>query len=322
MSGFAVQWRRRRAGWLLGLWVLGTAACGCGRPVSWTQPGASPFNPPFLGFHGIASLQAANDQAVKRGQQVAPDDPLSLRHMPKRVGPEVHVQAARLFESQGKWDRAIQSYQDALKTDSRYEPALLGLARLYDRRGHFAEAERWYRRAAELNPTSAAAKNDWAMCVARQGRLADAIPLWRQAAHLAPDEPLYRNNLARALVQSGRYDEAYAELAAVFPPAAAHYNLAFFFLEIGQRQLARRALDNSLTIDPAFGRARNLLAKLDATNAASPQLTAAPADASWAPHVPPLGLPAGGASRVASEAHITASGSPPITGPAEAPGMR
>ncbi len=240
-------------------------AGACGRPVAWTQPGAPPLAaaPSMSLWNGLSGIELANRTAARRSQQLEPDDPLSLRYMPRRIGPEVPVQAARLFEVQGKPDRAVGAYQEALAIDAGYEPALLGLARLYDRRGQFAEAEQWYRRAVELHPSSATARNDWAMCLARQGRLNEAIELWRQATSLAPSEVLYRNNLARALVQLGRYDEAFHELAAVLPPAAAHYNMGCLFIEAGQGAYARRAAENALAIDPAFTRAQKLLAKID-----------------------------------------------------------
>lgn len=309
--------RNADACWLGIVLMMGAAAVGCGHPISWTHghpdaglvasssaAGANRWSRPRW-LPGPRELDAANRQATRQGQQLPQDDPLSLRYMPQRVGPEVHVYAARLFEHQGKWDKAIQRYQEALRVDANYEPALTGLARLYDRRGQFPEANRWYEQAVRSHPQSAAARNDWAMCLARQGRLPEAIALWHESARIQPAEVLYRNNLARALIQTGQLDEAYQQLAAVLPPAAAHYNIAYMLYEMGRHDMAVVALRKSLDLDPAFGRAQKLLATLqpagqpppvppgtDTPRVAqnSPQGFPPPAPPNALPTTPPLGF--------------------------------
>lgn len=255
---------------------------GCAHPVGWTHPTSGPGTPPGTiaaatsgtfnrWLPGARDINAANQQASQRAQQVPSDDPLSLRYMPKQVGPEVHVSAARLFEVQGKVDRAVTAYHEALKVRPDYEPALLGLARLYDRAGQWDQADQWYRRTLELHPQSAPAYNDWAVSLARRGQLPQAIPLWRQAVQHRPEEILYRNNLARGLVQVGSYEEAYSILASALPPAAAHYNMAYLLYESGRKDLAIVALQQSLQSDPNFQRARKLLAQWQTND---PQLVA------------------------------------------------
>lgn len=190
------------------------------------------------------------------------DDPLRLDRVPKKIGPEVYVGAARLLENQGKFDEAEAKYREALKVAPRDFSALIGLARLYDRQGQGAKAVEVYRSAAKAHPDNPLVFNDLGLCLRRQRQSGPAIEAFRKAIALKPDEPKYRNNLAAALVEAGQTDEALQQLLAVHSPAAAHYNLAYLLQQQGQRQAAIDHLRQALQHDPALTPARQMLAQL------------------------------------------------------------
>src|SRR5262249_15268920 len=85
-----------------------------------------------------ASLTGAS--TVKPKTEVPEDDPVHLGKLPRRIGPEVYVGAARLLENQGKFGEAEDKYRDALKASPDDLNALVGLARLHDRQGQSQKA--------------------------------------------------------------------------------------------------------------------------------------------------------------------------------------
>jgi Tfp pilus assembly protein PilF len=211
------------------------------------------------------------------------DDPLRVDKMPKRIGPEVYVGAARLLENQGKFVEAEDKYREALKAAPTDLNGLVGLARLYDRQGQSQKALEAYQKAAHAHPNNGLVYNDLGLCLRRQQQAEKSVVAFRKAVELTPDNAKYRNNLAAALVDSGKENEAFAELAAVNQPAVAHYNLAYMLNEKGQRENAVRHLRNAVAADPSLKPAHDMLHHLGGANAVvmssgqSPEIAAPPA---------------------------------------------
>lgn len=193
---------------------------------------------------------------------LAEDDPLRLDRMPRKIGPEVYVGAARLLENQGKFDEAEAKYREALKVAPHDFAALIGLARLYDRQGQGAKALETYRTAAKAHPDNALVFNDLGLCYRRQRQTGPALEAFRRAIALKPEEAKYRNNLAAALVEAGQPDEALEQLLAVHSPATAHYNLACLLQQHGDATAAATHLQQALRHDPGLAPARQMLAQL------------------------------------------------------------
>lgn len=191
-----------------------------------------------------------------------PRDALSLDNKSKKLGPEVYVSAARLLENQNKLDQAEEKYQQALKLAPRDVNTLVSLARLQDRQGKPALAVETYGKALQVEPQSSLVHNDLGLCFARQGNVPQSLTHLNQAAKLQPTNPKYRNNLASVLVDAQRIDEAYSHLAAISPPAVAHYNLAYLLQQRGQTAAADQQLQQSLAADPNLAPAAAMLAQL------------------------------------------------------------
>jgi len=235
--------------------------------------------------------------AAKPPVLAAEDDPLRLDKLPKRIGPEVYVGAARLLENQGKNDEAEAKYLEAFKAGPDDLSALVGLARLYDRDGQGAKAIDTYQRARQSHPTSSLVCNDLGLCYRRQKQLEKSLAAFRQAIELQPDNAKYRNNLAAALVEANRDDEALRELAATTPPAVAEYNLAYLLQERGRAGDAVAHLQRSVAIDPQLAASHEMLAQLGVAGsppvAASPEAAVAPAEIASrpAPRLAPPAIP-------------------------------
>jgi Tfp pilus assembly protein PilF len=200
-------------------------------------------------------------------------DQVSLSKM-QTPGPQLCVQLAQLHERSGNHAAAAEQYQRALKTDPNHLEALLGHARMNDRLGRFQQALPLYEEAVRKHPSSATAHNDLALCQTRQGNSAAAVATLTKAVNLQPKHPLYRNNLATVLVKLGRDQEAFGHLAAVHPPAVAHYNMGFLSRQAGKVDVARQHFAQAVQIDPSLAQAKLHLAQLD--GAARPVLAQAP----------------------------------------------
>jgi tetratricopeptide (TPR) repeat protein len=218
---------------------------------------------------------------VKKVAVAPEDDPLRLDRVPRKIGPEVYVGAARLLEANGKFDEAEGKYGEALRAAPNDLNALVGLARLHDRQGRPQKAIETYQRAAQAHPGEALVFNDMGLCYRRQRQLDKSLLAFRKSVSLVPENAKYRNNLAAALVDAGRGDEAYEQLAIINSPAVAHYNLAFLLQQKGQRSDAIKQLREAISIDPALTPAHEMLAQLTGSAAPPPAVShAAPQAAS------------------------------------------
>ncbi len=213
-----------------------------------------------------ASLTGAS--TVKAKVDIPEDDPLRLDRLPRRIGPEVYVGAARLLENQGKFAEAEDKYHEALKAAPEDLNALVSLARLYDRQGQAPKAIEVYQKAAKAYPTNGLIANDMGLCYRRQRQVENSLLAFRKAVELAPDNSKYRNNLAAALIDAGNEKEAYNQLASASPPAVAHYNLAYLLSERGQRAGAVNHLQQALAVDPSLKPASDMLMQLGAAQPA------------------------------------------------------
>jgi tetratricopeptide (TPR) repeat protein len=212
---------------------------------------------------------------------------VSLNKMPP-PNPQLAVTVAQLHERSGNYAGAAAQYQRALQADPNHLEALLGYARMNDRLGRLPQALPLYEEAARKHPTSATAHNDWAICLTNSGKPEAAVAVMTKAVTLQPGNPLYRNNLATILVRLGRDQEAFQQLAAVHPPAVAHYNLGYLLKRTGKIDEARQNFAQAVQLDPSLAPAKQCLAELGGgpqtaiaqaplmTGAAQPVATALP----------------------------------------------
>jgi len=246
------------------------------------------------------------------------DDPLRLDRVPKKIGPEVYVGAARLLENNGNYSEAEGKYREALRVAPTDLNALVGLARLYDREGEAAKAIDTYQKAAQAHPTEGIVFNDLGLCYRRQRQLDKSLAAFHKAIELQGDNAKYRNNLAAALVDAGRAEEAYHELAKVNSAAVAHFNVAYLLQQKGLRADATNHLQQALQLDPAMTPAQDMLTKLG-VNVAPQAQAQAPSQAQSVPRTvwqPTEGIAAPYATG-AAEGNVYTS-SPQVESPAAA----
>jgi tetratricopeptide (TPR) repeat protein len=234
---------------------------------------------------GIWATMAAPFKSLTGSAEPAPvpqQDELSLDTAPKQLSPELLVQMARMHEAKGDFPTAIKHYEDALKAAPRNTDLLVGLARAYDRSGNPAKSIETYRQAINVDPKCALAHNDLGLCYARHRDLARSHESLSQAVALVPTSKLYRNNLATVFVESRQYNEAYEQLAAVHPPAIAHYNLGILANRRGDKAEAVARFQQAATIDPNLAQAHRMIEKI---NGVASQVAQQPAQQAVQPQI-------------------------------------
>jgi tetratricopeptide (TPR) repeat protein len=222
-------------------------------------PAASDDGPIVSSWNKTTGAIAA---ALASKPKIETDDPTSLTSKTGKIGPDVHVRAARLMEAQNKSAEAIAHYEKALKIAPNDLTAIVGLARLHDRDGRSAKAVETYQKALKAHPKSALVHNDLGLCYARQKQWQRAGESLNKAVALQPTNAKYRNNLATVMVEMGRPDDALKQLAAVNSPAVAHFNLAYLLEQKGQNPLAVQHLQKAVNLDRTLAPAHEMLARL------------------------------------------------------------
>ncbi len=137
--------------------------------------------------------------------------------------PEEHVTLGLAYEVEGRPELAAREYDDALRKEHGYMPALIGLGNLAFDRGAMMEAEAYYRQALSTAPEDPGVNNNLAMVyLTQQEKLDEAERLANLAlAQGGPLQPYVLDTMAHIYVRQGRYREAQTALnnaEALAPP--------------------------------------------------------------------------------------------------------
>jgi len=212
-----------------------------------------------------------------------------------KILPETHFAAARLFESQGDFRRAVTQYRKAIAVNHSYVEAYHRLGLLLSMTGQRQEAVNTLHRAVALRPDSAILHNNLGFELVLSKRWREAQREFLRAIELQPDFARAYINLGIVQSKLGRFDDAVASFQAVLPQADAYYNLGLMYR--GQRRYseATKAFQWVLSLNPDFIAAQRQLDQI-------------------ASHTGSEGLPEG-ETRVAELPFDAASAAPPTQAP-------
>ncbi len=265
--------RPRRAEILrrIGLWgLLPIAAAGCV-----TTAGRTKLDPKALGPSQAQARTDPSSKAPDHANSSLRSGATSPKATPGRQF-DVHLDLARVYETQGDAESAIAEYQKAIEAastgrlldGSRVPSARKALAHrrmggTLDRLGRFAQAETHYREALQLSPDDPLVWNDAGYSYHLQGRFDDAERSLRTAAKLSPTDSRIQTNLGLTLAAAGKTDAALAALTRAGGPAVAHANLGYILAATGKTDAAREQYQAALAIRPDLGAAKLALSSLD-----------------------------------------------------------
>ncbi len=153
------------------------------------------------------------------------------------------------------WRSDVTLFEWAMRTSPQSALPWTNLALEHIRAGDHERGIRMARRAVELDPRNGSAYDNLGVGLFYSGHLREAEQAFRNAVMFEPRNLLYRNNLAGALRDQGRLQEAIAiltnEVLSLDPTmSAAHLNLAFCYMKLGDPTSALSHVEKGIHYDP------------------------------------------------------------------------
>jgi serine/threonine-protein kinase len=125
--------------------------------------------------------------------------------------PAVYTILARVHDSSGNRDLALEEFDKALQLDPRNADAHLGRAGVYEGVGRIEDAEKELQTAITLRPAYWVSITELGSFYFRHRRPEDALREYRRALDLVPDSASAHSNYGVALKNNGRPAEAETE---------------------------------------------------------------------------------------------------------------
>ncbi len=166
-------------------------------------------------IEAVPAFADVPDAELESEQRAAFDRALDDYLLAQRTNaerPEAHVNIARVFAKRGRLVEARLACDAALRIDRGFVPAYLELAELLRRQGRDGEGEPVLREALRVAPGNPAAHHAMGLLLARHGRGAEALAELGRAFELAPADPRLARGYALRLEASGKDEQALAVL--------------------------------------------------------------------------------------------------------------
>jgi len=116
------------------------------------------------------------------------------------------------FVQQGKYDEAIEHYQEALRIKPEWAQARYNLGVARTRQGKFDEAIQDSLKALQKDPNLARARLNLANALLSRGQIQAAIENYQEAIRIKPDYARAHSNLGVVFMRQGRIDDAISHL--------------------------------------------------------------------------------------------------------------
>ena len=165
------------------------------------------------------------------------------------------------LSKQGKYDEAIQAYDEAIELDPKSFAAWTNKGTSLSKQGKYDEAVEAYNEAIRLDPKSAMAWNNKGTALSKQGKYDEAVTTYDEAIELDPKYFVAWTNKGTDLSNQGNYDEAIKaidEAIRLDPKSAMAWNNKGTALSNqGNYDEAIKAIDEAIRLDPNLAIAWN-----------------------------------------------------------------
>lgn len=176
--------------------------------------------------------------------------------------PQTHFAAAKLFESQGVYGKAITQYRKTIAVDHTFVEAYHRLGLLLSAVGKHEEALKPLQRAVQLQPDNAMLRNNYGFELLLNQRWTDAGQQLTRAVELRPYFPRAHINLGIVRSKLGRFDEALMSFRKALPEPDAYYNVGLMYRGQHRYDEAAEVFEYILTLDPSFVAAKTQLKQI------------------------------------------------------------
>jgi tetratricopeptide (TPR) repeat protein len=168
-----------------------------------------------------------------------------------------HYKLGTVSEKLGALDKAILSYQEALRLNPNFPEARIAVEGYYTNQGvmfrrtnQIDEAIRSFQQALSYNPSSANAHFELGQAFEQRGQATEAVAEYQAAINSDPDKSAAYARLAATYAKQGQYDHAvpaYKEVLRLNPqdPLAFH-GLGVAYNALGQRDEAITSLQQAV----------------------------------------------------------------------------
>lgn len=180
--------------------------------------------------------------------------------------PEANMNMGRAYSAVGDFPRAIQAYQDALKTRKDYHEAWYNLGLVHLRQKREEDAIQAFKAAVEHSPSFQNAWFNLAVAYARAGNEAESIKAYKKVIDINPGHKQARLNLAVRYARGGQLPEAIRLYKEVLEQdesySFAWLNLGIAHYKAGDNEAAAEALGRAMELEPNDLKARLYMAKV------------------------------------------------------------
>jgi tetratricopeptide (TPR) repeat protein len=163
-----------------------------------------------------------------------------------------------------QYDKAVDSFRQAIKLDPNLAAAYHGLGRVYVNMGRASDALEPLKTAVRLEPNNSFVHLNLAIALENLRRFDEALTELNEAKRLSPNDARNYHELGNLLNNFlGRIDDAlaaYLEARRLDPnDAAIHHNIGLMLIQLGRVGEALVPLQVALRLEPRYRNARYLL---------------------------------------------------------------
>ena len=168
----------------------------------------------------------------------------------------------------GDLDKSQKAFETALTIDPGHFKSLVNLSRVFIEKKQYDEAINTLMKAGDIEPNAADVYRLVGRAYHAQGKTDDAVDAYTRAIELDDQDAWSMNNLGLVLLQKKQVDEALSFFAKAVElkkdVAAFHNNLGMALEHTGRFGAAATAYANAVTADPAYLKAKQNLARVEA----------------------------------------------------------
>lgn len=179
---------------------------------------------------------------------------------------EAQYNLANYFYDQNQLPEAVNSYQAAIKINTRFAQAHYNLGSVFKGQGLLVEAEACYKTALKISPDNAQMHFNLALMLYEQGRFSEAVDYFKVSIKIQPDFTAAHVNLGasfKALGQLQKAETCYRQALSLSPDhAEAHNNLGVVLKVLGNMVEAERCYRTVIALRPEYSSTYNNLGLL------------------------------------------------------------